>query len=348
MALKSDNGNLLFQRLIMLLRLNMVLVQKNAYMRSIMMQLLNLMHQKQHNLPSWQMFSKSTAVFNEEVGETSFSILSRLVLGDTTKCSFEHIDLMYGLIHTYRANNADMTGDQLRKTRPNKRYRLDKKQETAEAILAFMQHTIRAIKANTYRIYPGKPDKHNRSYKGADEASTVKVERTELLTKWERAALVHLDTQVDVMKKHARATYFGHWAGTNCIEQWPEMKSFIPAAEPYRMPAAMHFPDDDIAESSAGEDDEDVIAEISEDDYHSDNSTKGSKVSSSASSKASSDEDVPKEGPAPYDPYTDDLGDGDTAEPEEEKAPARPLSRRSRPAIGLAKGRGGKRGKSGK
>ena len=136
MALKSDNGNLLFQRLIMLLRLNMVLVQKNAYMRSIMMQLLNMMHQKQHNLPSWQMFSKSTAVFNEEVGETSFSILSRLVLGDTTKCSFEHIDLMYGLIHTYRANNADMTGDQRRKTRPNKRYSLDKKQETAEAIPA--------------------------------------------------------------------------------------------------------------------------------------------------------------------------------------------------------------------
>jgi hypothetical protein len=54
--------------------------------------------------------SPSLLLFNEEVGETSFSILSRLVLGDTTKCSFKHIDLMYGLIHTYRANNADMAG----------------------------------------------------------------------------------------------------------------------------------------------------------------------------------------------------------------------------------------------
>ena len=81
LALKSDNGNLLFSHLIKLLRLNMVLVQKNAYSRSIMMQLLNLMHQREHNLPSWQMFSKSTAVFNEEVGEHSFAILSRLVLG---------------------------------------------------------------------------------------------------------------------------------------------------------------------------------------------------------------------------------------------------------------------------
>jgi hypothetical protein len=42
------------------------------------------------NLPSWQMLLKSSAVFNEEVGENSFSVSSRLVLGDTTRCSFKH------------------------------------------------------------------------------------------------------------------------------------------------------------------------------------------------------------------------------------------------------------------
>jgi hypothetical protein len=124
LALKSDNGKLLFQRMLMLLRLNMSCVQKNAYSRSIMMQLLNMLHQKHHNLPSWQMFEKSTAVYNEEVGEASFSILSRLVLGDTTKCSFSHMDIMYGLIHTYRANNSDMSSDQYRKTRTSKGFSL--------------------------------------------------------------------------------------------------------------------------------------------------------------------------------------------------------------------------------
>ena len=69
LALKSDNGKLLFQRLFFLLRLNMALVQKNAYSRSIMMQLLNMLYQRHHNLPPWQMFMRSTAVFNEEVGE---------------------------------------------------------------------------------------------------------------------------------------------------------------------------------------------------------------------------------------------------------------------------------------
>ena len=81
----------------MLLCRNTTLTQKNANARSMMMQLLNLMYQREHNLPSWQMFSRSTAVFNEEVGEHSFSILSRLVLGDTTKCSFAHMDTMYAL-----------------------------------------------------------------------------------------------------------------------------------------------------------------------------------------------------------------------------------------------------------
>ena len=110
------------------------------------------------------MFSKSTAVFNEEVGEHSFAILSRLVLGDTTKCSFKHMDTMYGLIHTYRVNNEDMTRDQLRKKRSNKRYDLDKKVETLAAIQAFMLHTIRQIKADAYMVYPGNPKKGNAAY----------------------------------------------------------------------------------------------------------------------------------------------------------------------------------------
>ena len=83
--------------------------------------------------------------------------MSRLVLGDTTKCSFKHMDTMYGLIHTYRVNNEDMTKDQLRKKRSNKRYNLDQKVETLAAIQAFMLHTIRQIKADAYMVYPGNP-----------------------------------------------------------------------------------------------------------------------------------------------------------------------------------------------
>jgi hypothetical protein len=112
LALKSDNGKLLFKHLFFLLRLNMAIVQKNAYSRSIMMQLLNMLYQRHQNLPSWQMFMMSTAVFNEEVGEHSFSILSRIVLGDTIKCSFTHMNRLYALVNAYRANIEDMTSDQ--------------------------------------------------------------------------------------------------------------------------------------------------------------------------------------------------------------------------------------------
>ena len=59
------------------------------------------------------MFSKSTAVYNEEVGELSFSILSTY---------FTHMDRKHGIIHTYRTNNEDMMYDQYCKAHPHKRY----------------------------------------------------------------------------------------------------------------------------------------------------------------------------------------------------------------------------------
>ena len=298
LALKSDSGNLLFSHLIQLLRLNMVLVQKNAYSRSIMMQLLNLMHQREHNLPSWQMFSKSTAVFNEEVGEHSFAILSRLVLGDTTKCSFKHMDTMYGLIHTYRVNNEDMTRDQLRKKRSNKRYDLDKKVETLAAIQAFMLHTIRQIKADAYLVYPGNPKKGNAAYLSALVAAPLKIPRTEINTKWERSALIPLNTQMNRMRKQARATYFGNWAEQNCSEQWPEMKTFAPAAGPREAPRIDFHAPEDSEDSSAGEE----IPALED-------STDGEDPSDPSSSSSSEDE-ARQFGPAPYDPYDEEQGTG--------------------------------------
>ncbi len=43
-----------------------------------------------------------------------------------------------------------------------------------------------------------------------------------------------------------------------------------------------------------------------------------------------------------------DLGEWETAELEEEKAPKKPVSGRGRPASGRGKARGGERGKRGK
>jgi len=212
----------------------MALGQKNAYCRSIMMQLLNMLYQKHHNLPPWQMLMRSTAVFNEEVGEHSFSILSRLVLGDTIKCSFEHMNLMYALVNTYRSNIEDMTNDQYRKLRPNKGYDLRKKIALKNATEAFAHHMIRNVRANTYTVYTGAKKKDNPAYVGAAQALLHRVPSTVTTSMWERGNQKTLKEQISTMKAQAIATYFGSWGQVNCSKSWPEMLDYGPpvAAEP--------------------------------------------------------------------------------------------------------------------
>lgn len=307
--------------MLMLLRLNVTLTQRNAYSRSMMMQLLNLLYQREHNLPSWQMYSRSTAVYNEEVGEHSFSILSRLVLGDTTKCSFAHMDMMYALIHTYRANNEDIMNDQYRKARPHKRYSIDKKHATLDAIRAFMLHVIRQVKADSFKVYSGKADKHNPMFKSAKEASAALMIRSETTkSMWDLANEIPLNNQINNMRKQARATYMGDWGGKYCIEQWPEMKSFV-ADAPVASGAPLAIERLEDENSSSGEEGPPV-----------EESTSGEEPEDN-SSDDSSDEDGPPPKDDVYDPYDEDQGYWPpTLKESEQEVPEKPGRGRGRPA----------------
>jgi hypothetical protein len=73
--------------------------KSNTYIRSVIMQLLIILHQKQHNLPTWLILKSSLSLFNEEAGEMSFSVLSRCVVGDTIKHKLDYMNNMYCSIH---------------------------------------------------------------------------------------------------------------------------------------------------------------------------------------------------------------------------------------------------------
>ena len=310
LALKSDNGKLLFRHLFLLLRLNMALVQKNAYSRSIMMQLLNMLYQRHQNLPSWQMFMRSTAVFNEEVGEHSFSILSRIVLGDTIKCSFTHMNKLYALVNAYRTNIDDMTSDQYRKTRQNKGYDLRKKTALKDAVEAFVHALIRSVRANTYTVYTGPKKKTNAAYVGAAEALLHRAPSTVTTTMWERANVTTLTEQLAKMKTLATAYYFGSWGQLNCSASWPEMLDYgAPVV------AAPVEADDDSDEPEQPE-------PLSEDE---------------APGQPADDSDTPLEDEVEAPPYD--------SEEEEEKMPAAVKALRGRPPGFRGKGKGGRSGR---
>ena len=90
-----------------------------GYQKSMMMQLLLLMYQKKNESPQWKMLVGSVSVYNEEAGESSFSVLSRVCLGDTLKSDFKHMDKMYQLTRQYSVLSDSIQDEKGRSKREN-------------------------------------------------------------------------------------------------------------------------------------------------------------------------------------------------------------------------------------
>ena len=164
-ALRIDDGMLVFAQLVRVCRVMMCLNQRyRTYPKAIMMQLLLLMHQRQFDLPTWRMFVTSPAVFNEEIGEMSFAQLSRCVLGDTTKAKFQHMHTQYKLTNLYAATTDTLRTEQGRTPRKSGYYSLHKKKKEVRMVTAFMQETINAIRFKCFQSYTGPTNKDNPNY----------------------------------------------------------------------------------------------------------------------------------------------------------------------------------------
>jgi hypothetical protein len=164
-ALRIDDGMLVFAQLVRVCRVMMCLNQRyRTYPKAIMLQLLLLMHQRQFDLPTWRMFVTSPAVFNEEIGEMSFAQLSRCVLGDTVKAKFQHMHTQYKLTNLYSATTDTLRTEQGRTARKSGYYSLRKKKKEVRMVVAFMQETINAIRFKVFQVYTGEANKDNPNY----------------------------------------------------------------------------------------------------------------------------------------------------------------------------------------
>ena len=68
------------------------------YPQLILSYLLILAYQRKHNLYPYQMLIRNQTIYNEDLGEITFSVLSRCVLGDNNKSNFDHLNQMYTLL----------------------------------------------------------------------------------------------------------------------------------------------------------------------------------------------------------------------------------------------------------
>ena len=106
-------------------------------------------------------------MFNEELGEISFSVLSRCVLGDNNKSDFDHMQRMYKLLPVYRELKDDMLKDTTSSESINYRHYIKEEDANVRVAALFFQRTIRQIVNGEYRSYNGSVE----SYKSAAMAS---------------------------------------------------------------------------------------------------------------------------------------------------------------------------------
>ena len=183
-----------------------------SYAKSMMMQLLILMYQREKNLPTWQMFMGSPAVYNEEAGEMSFSVLARCCLGDTTKMMFEHMSTMYKLTRLYSETTDVLRSELGRVRKQNGYYSLDNKGVEVQTVVTFMQESIRALKFNVFRTFTGPLKNDNPAYKpGSGQSELYKSDKV----MWIKNVK---DIAASWMEKY-EASYSGTWAKENGLHK---------------------------------------------------------------------------------------------------------------------------------
>ena len=98
-AIKLNDGGMVYEQTVRLLNVFMLFDTKGSreYQRSIACHLRMLNHWSRSNHPLWDVFKKNPCAFNEEVGEVSFSVLSRHVSHHSDRSNVTAVSAKYRL-----------------------------------------------------------------------------------------------------------------------------------------------------------------------------------------------------------------------------------------------------------
>ena len=81
------------------------------YPKMMLCQILMMVYWLSCGLPVWKVMEHNICVFNEEMGETYYSILARCVLGDNIKSDFDHMNKIFSLLPLYKNVKDDISND---------------------------------------------------------------------------------------------------------------------------------------------------------------------------------------------------------------------------------------------
>lgn len=177
------------------------------------------------------MLKHNTGIFNEELGEITFSILCRCVIGDPTKDDFEHMQKVFATLPVLRDIKDDVVKDNGIATSLSWRHKIKSDGEEVNTVALFFQQSIRRIVSGHYQSY----DNNKRAYKNRNIA-ILNSNNTDII---HRVFLTRdqLSSYIDDIHKTAKLDIISDFCH-NYTDIWPEAE--------YKYERQ----DDDVSESS--------------------------------------------------------------------------------------------------
>lgn len=153
--LKLDNGDRILTHLKRLLWFFIKIGGQKAsqYIRCMVINQTVLMHLRRINHPVWVMFHHNAACFNEEVGELSFSVLSRQVAGSSAQSELPLLNRKYRTSKVQLETASDLNVDVSRHQQGDKAGHTHIKEGDASVVAtaAHFNLVIRQLKNNSFK-----------------------------------------------------------------------------------------------------------------------------------------------------------------------------------------------------
>jgi hypothetical protein len=153
---------------------------------------------------AWKIIIRNMSMVNEELGEMTFSVLSRCVLGDTLKSQFEHLSKMYTLLPVYREVKNDIRDDNGVASTISWRYNVNPDGEEVNAVTFFFNQLIRRLTTTvSIQTYDGTSNCFKNSMSAAANMSHDVTEQV-----YDQNVLEHLPTMFQTINHDLHTSTF--------------------------------------------------------------------------------------------------------------------------------------------
>lgn len=201
--------------------------RSDIYINSLLSELLVQSHCVEKNLPSFELLDKAFSLFNEEVGEMSFSVLARLIYSKSHEVNLGVVNQLYCLVHEYAALDDDIMADQDHRAMRNGYTKVDFHGPASEAVGGFLRTMMRKLRFNQFEIYSGKAQFDNPVFNPSREVPLGKwVQRPLRPQLWLDDLNPALEIAFTKLKASVRKPLSGLYAN------WPEFESMPDPEQP--------------------------------------------------------------------------------------------------------------------